>query len=178
MIDATYEEPAQEGAPRVDEFKLRQLALRLESEQNLFLALLAGTGAAALSAGLWALITVVTKFQIGWMAVGVGFVVGLAVRFAGRGVHQIYGVLGAALALLGCVAGNLLAGCGFVAVENGFPFLAVLGQLKLQMALQLISVMFSPMDLLFYGIAIYEGYHLSFRRLEQPELAGLVGQPT
>jgi hypothetical protein len=30
------------------------------------------------------------------------------------------------------------------------------------------------MDLLFYGIAIYEGYRLSIRKITEEELAGLV----
>jgi hypothetical protein len=29
---------------------------------------------------------------------------------------------------------------------------------------------FSPIDLLFYGIAIYEGYKLSFRQVTEDEL--------
>jgi hypothetical protein len=29
---------------------------------------------------------------------------------------------------------------------------------------------FSPMDLLFYGIAIYEGYKFSFRQITEEEL--------
>jgi hypothetical protein len=33
---------------------------------------------------------------------------------------------------------------------------------------------FSPMDLLFYGIATYEGYQLSFRQLSPEELEGML----
>jgi len=34
---------------------------------------------------------------------------------------------------------------------------------------------FHPTDLLFYGIAVYEGYRFSFRRLSDADLAGLAG---
>lgn len=38
------------------------------------------------SALLWAAITVATGHQIGYMALTAGFIVGFAVRFAGRGM--------------------------------------------------------------------------------------------
>jgi hypothetical protein len=40
-------------------------------------------------------------------------------------------------------------------------------------AMELLVATFSPMDLLFYGIAVYEGYHLSFRQVTDQELAEL-----
>jgi len=35
---------------------------------------------------------------------------------------------------------------------------------------------FDPMDILFYGIAVYEGYKLSFRQVSPEELASLVDE--
>ena len=32
------------------------------------------------------------------------------------------------------------------------------------------TITFSPIDLLFYGLAIYEGYKLSFRQITRDEL--------
>src|SRR5262249_19253377 len=76
---------------------------------NLPLGFMAGLAAAAVGAGLWALITIFVGVQIGWMAVGVGFLVGWAVRMAGHGRHRAFGIMGALLALGGCGVGNLLA---------------------------------------------------------------------
>ena len=53
---------------------------QLKHEQSLPMGLMAGAGAALLGAIGWAVITALTKFQIGFMAVGVGFLVGTAVR--------------------------------------------------------------------------------------------------
>jgi hypothetical protein len=37
---------------------------------------------------------------------------------------------------------------------------------------------FSPMDLLFYGIAVYEGFKLSFRKITHEEIrAAITGVP-
>ena len=79
---------------------------QLRGEQNLLIALLAGIAAAVVGTIVWAAITVTTGYQIGYMAIAVGFIVGYAVRL-GNGIDKIFGVLGAALALGGCVLGNL-----------------------------------------------------------------------
>src|SRR2546421_9964443 len=71
----------------------------VEVTENLPMGFMAGLVAAAIGAGLWALISIITGFQIGWMAVGVGFLVGWAVRLAAKGTHRAFGIMGALLAL-------------------------------------------------------------------------------
>jgi len=67
------------------------------------------------------------------------------------------------LSLLGCAGGNLLAICGVIARQEGVPFLELVSRLDPGVAQGLMVATFSPMDLLFYGIAVWEGYRLSFR---------------
>ena len=135
----------------------------LLARQNLPMGLAGGLVAAVIGAVVWAVVTVSTHFQIGWMAVGVGFLVGYAVRALGKGVTQPFQIIGAVCALLGCLLGNLLSDCGFVAAETSEP----LGRVVVAVlthpaaAVSLLGATFSPMDLLFYGIAIYEGFKLS-----------------
>jgi hypothetical protein len=135
------------------------------SQNNVPLAILAGLAAAVVSAGIWAAVTVATKFQIGWMAVGVGFLVGYAVRWGGKGTTPVFGVIGAALALLGCLLGNLLSTCGFAANEYELSFWTVLWRVVANPSVigELFKATFQPMDLLFYGIAVYEGFRFSVR---------------
>lgn len=171
--DSQFEAPDAQITPdgvELDELKVQMIMDRFRAEQNLGAGLVAGVIAAAAGAGLWAAITVMTGYQIGWMAIGVGFLVGWAVRQFGRGVDVGFAVAGAVLALLGCVAGNLLAGCGLVAQETEVPFLEVLGSLDPTMAVELMTALFSPMDLLFYGFAIYEGFQLSRRQVTVEDL--------
>jgi len=130
-------------------------------EQNLPMGVLAGLAAAAVGAGAWALVTVVTNYQIGWMAIGVGFLVGWAVRLAGKGTGTAFRVVGAALSLGGCVAGNLLTGCVIAARHLNVPMTALVAGLTPVVALDMLSAMFSPMDLLFYALAVYQGYRFS-----------------
>jgi hypothetical protein len=124
---------------------------------------------------VWAVITVATGYQIGWMAVGVGFLVGFAVRYLGRGIDKSFGVTGAVWSLVGCGAGNLLAVCGLVAKQQNISIGQILGSLNLEIAGAMLAATFSPIDLLFYAIAVYEGYRLSFRRVGAEDIARYTG---
>ena len=126
------------------------------------MGLAAGLAAAAVGAGAWALVTVVTNYQIGWMAIGIGFLVGWAVRQAGKGTTPAFGVLGAGLALGGCLAGNFLAGCVIASHELGVPTTSIVAGLTPDAIFAMMGGMFGPIDLLFYALAVYQGYRFSF----------------
>jgi hypothetical protein len=160
----------EQTAVEIDPMRLATAAERLRGEQSLFGGAVAGAAAALGGAAVWAAVTAATGYQIGWMAVGVGFLVGFAVRLAGKGIDKSFGVLGAVLALVGCVAGNLLTGCWYLAQEVGADLVDVLADLTPSLASQIVRATFSPIDLLFYGFAVYEGYRLSFRRVTQEDL--------
>jgi hypothetical protein len=132
------------------------------SQSNLPLAILGGAVAALIGAALWALITVTTGYQIGFMAIGVGFLVGYAVRLLGKGSTPVFGAVGALLSLGGCVAGNVLAITGFIANDVGQPFFSVLSQMEMAAIPSMLTETFSAIDVVFYAIAVYEGYKLSF----------------
>lgn len=148
---------------------------QLRSQQNLLNGVAAGLVAALLGAAAWAAITVVTKYQIGWMAVGVGFLVGYGVRVFGKGIESRFGIAGAVLALVGCALGNLLAVVGIVAADEEVSFLALLTRLDLAATVRVMVATFGPIDLVFYGIALYEGYKLSFRRVTEADLSASLG---
>ena len=128
---------------------------------NLPFAVGAGVVAMFVGTAIWVGITVATNFQIGYMAVGVGFLVGLAMRFAGRGVGQPYHAIGAVLGLLGCALGNLFTGCVLLAREVETSFGDVLSKLDVEMAGSIMGAMFSPMDILFYVLAAMAGWKYS-----------------
>ncbi len=160
-------------APEIDPVKLNRLLQEIRDNQNLLSGSLAGVAAALLGAGLWGIITALTKFQIGWMAVGVGFLVGMAVRTFGKGIDKSFGIAGAAISLLGCMVGNLLAVCIMISQQQQVPFSALLSSLTPEIATGIMKATFNPMDLLYYGLAVYAGYRFSFRRISAEELAKL-----
>jgi hypothetical protein len=159
-------------SPALDPVQAAYLQQQLESDQNLGMALGAGALASLVGAAAWAGITVITGGQIGFMAIGVGFLVGYAVRIAGKGLTAVFGVVGAGFALVGCALGNLFAVTALVAQNEGVAFLEAVGQLNPEFIQDLMVAFFSPMDLLFYAIAIYEGYRLSFREVTAEDIDG------
>lgn len=169
-------EEQEEKPVEIDEMKLNQLMEDRKEEQNLGAGVIVGVLAAALGAAIWAGITVAIERQIGFMAVGIGVLVGFAVRTFGKGMDSVFGVVGGALAVLGCLAGNLLTSCIFIAQSEKMEVLEVLSQINLEVALEIMQVTFSPIDVLFYAFAVYYGYKLSFRPLTEEELATVVKQ--
>lgn len=133
---------------------------QLDDESNLVMGLVGGVVAMLIGAVLWGAITYFTEYQIGWMAVGVGFLVGVAIRFFGKGKSLVFGISGAVLALIGCLLGNLLVYTGILAREEGAPFLDVfLFFVTTPSALlEIFKIAFDPMDLLFYALAAYVGF--------------------
>jgi hypothetical protein len=79
-----------------------------DADHPLFGAIAAGGVAAFLGGGLWAVIVMVTHFEVGWVAWGVGALVGVAMSRAtpARGRHVA--TLGALMAGLGLLTGKLL----------------------------------------------------------------------
>lgn len=136
----------------------------MRAEQNVAMAWVSGGAAAVLGATLWAVITVLTNYQIGWMAVGVGALVGVAIRHFGKGVDAMFGYIGAVWALLGCALGNLLTVCIIISRGEGVPLVDLLSQLTPGLAVELMSLTFSPIGLLFYALALQAGYKLSIRQ--------------
>jgi hypothetical protein len=136
-------------------------------EWKLLLGGLAGLAAAFVGAIAWAIVTVATKYQIGWMALGVGALVGLALRLGNGG--KAFGILGACLALFGCVLGNFLSLVAFSATQQHISVFAVLANVDYAKASSVMWDNFLSTGILFYGIAVYEGYRFSVTRQKSVE---------
>jgi hypothetical protein len=162
------------GSPEVDPVRMQMFMQEIKNTQNLLLGGIAGVGAAATGAIIWAAVTALTGYQIGWMAVGVGFLVGVAVRIFGKGIDKVFGIVGGVLSLTGCLAGNLLTVCIMVSRQEHIDLLDLLSRLNPEITSELMRATFSPIDLLFYGIAVYEGYKFSFRSVTEDEFGKLV----
>ena len=166
------EDPQGEALGQLTPEQIDLALQRLRSDQNFTSGALLGLVASVVGAAVWAVVTIATEYQIGFMAVGVGYLVGIAVRTGGKGIDPVFSYLGAGLALLGCLLGNIFTVCGFIAMNEGVSFFAVLSLLDFQFVQELMIETFSPLDLLFYGIAIYEGYKLSPRQLSVEDVTG------
>jgi len=139
-----------------------------QGEPRFGAAVAVGAAVAAVGAAAWAAVTFATDLQIGWMAVGVGAAVGLAMRRAGHGAGARLRTPAAVLALIGCLAGNLLATVAYISSFTHVPYFEVLGSLDAAATADLMKATFQPMDLLFYGIATVEAYKLAAPKSDVP----------
>lgn len=144
---------------------------KLRKEQNYTAGFFTSFIIGVFGAALWAVITVSTNYQIGFMAIAVGAAVGFTMRFFGKGVDQKFGITGGIIALLSCVLGNIFGIIGFVAEAEGLGFFQTALVLDYSLLPEVMGENFSPMDLLFYGLAAAEGYKFSFRPFTKEQLA-------
>ena len=163
----------QEEITSINEEKLASFLKDMESKQNLPMAVIAGFISSIIGAAIWAAVTVATEYQIGWMAIGVGLLVGFSVRFLGKGINTIFGYIGASFALFGCLLGNFLSVLGFISIQEGINYFEVFGMIDYSKVPEIMISTFHPMDLLFYGLAVYEGYKFSFQNLSDDQISEL-----
>jgi len=143
---------------------------KFKFEQELPKAILTGIIVGIIGALLWGTITVVTGYQIGYMAIAIGAAVGFSMRFVGKGIDQIFGISGGIIALLSCVLGNFFSIIGFIANAEGLGYFETLNLFDYSQLIPIMSETFSGMDLLFYGFVAYEGYKFSFRTFTEKDL--------
>src|ERR1051326_4240777 len=124
--------PAASAPPPVeaDPAEIEQMLETLQSRESLVRGIAGGFLSALIGAGVWAVFTVVTGQQHEAMSLGIGLLVGLAVRKYGRGISPQFGVAGAILAFFGSLLGNVFSAGAVVA--------QILGQPLIQFEMQLI----------------------------------------
>jgi len=140
-----------------------EIKSKLTQHQDLIYAIIGGFFISIISALIWAAITVSTEYQIGYMAIGLGILVGFGVRFFGAGIDPIFGFIGGFFALFGCLLGNLFSQVGFIADAQALGYFETLTFFDLETIIQVYQESFDIIDLGFYGIAISAGYKFAFR---------------
>ncbi len=128
------------------------------SSDSVVLALVGGSFAALLGAAIWTAVSIETGYQITVLALGVGLLVGFAVRFSGKGVTLRFGFFAAGLTLFGCLLGKLFAEVAYVAAAYEVGFWEVATRLNGAMIAEIYRLSFSFSDPLFYAIAAYASF--------------------
>ena len=130
---------------------------------NWLLGFLAGLVAAGIGAGAWMAVAVMLHAHVGYVAVAVGALVGLAIRVAGNGRSALFGMMGAVLTLAGCVVGEVLAVVQ-EAVTPEHDFYNLLTTLDLVGTVSTIFAKMDPVMYVIYGVGIFAGYKLSMKK--------------
>jgi hypothetical protein len=164
-----FPNPTDSGYPQINRevppHQKAEIVERLREEQNPINGMVSGLFAAFMGAVIWAVVTFVTKNQIGWMAIGIAYIVGWSIRRWGKGVDAYFGIMGAIFSFLGCLLGNIFSIAIILSqyALSDLPSILWSFFLHPNILLFLIQETFSVYDILFYGIAIYYGYRYSIR---------------
>lgn len=143
---------------------------KLKVDQNLPAGVVAGVAGGLIMAATWAIISVGINYQIGYMAIGVGAGVGFCVRYFGKGIDQIFGFWGAGVSLFSCILGNIFSIIAIIGSMNNMSFFEVLPLIDYSQLPSIMVETFSPIDIIFYGLAVSFGYKLSFRNMTEKNL--------
>jgi hypothetical protein len=147
------------ASPPADKLDIQALL----ADQNFPLAAAAGITAGFVSALAWAALTVATDTIWGVMAVVVGAVVGYAVRTAGHGIENRFGVLAVVCALGGCLLGSFFSTEAYLAKYHHHEIVDyIMSRDPSQFASDYLRG-FQGMDILFYVIAAAQAYRSAFK---------------
>ena len=142
---------------------------KVRARQDMRRAFNAGSAAATVTAAAWGVATY-AGVQSQLMAVLVGVSVGWAVRVFGRGLSMRYGFLAGALALYGCMLGNVFASLAVTADRDHVSMPWILAHMSEYNITGVILNWVDPFSLMLYGFAIYFAFLRGYR---EPMVAAL-----
>ncbi len=145
--------------------------MQAETENpNLILAALAGLGAAAIGALVWYGVVAITNYQVGIIAAGIGWLVGIAVVFgSGRKRGPALQAISVIITLMALVVSQYLIMRHFAVEylteqEPGFPGLPLLLPVGLMFELVVEGLKSDLLTIVFWGIALLAAVATPARR--------------
>ena len=162
--------------------KRYDLADKLISEQNFPAAVIAGAVATVLAAAAYGIITARWAFSYGFVAAGVGIVIGLSMQFLGRGISMKFAVLATVYTIAGCVLGNVFRVIMELARASATSPIDVIQNNSLSMLADQSLSYVSPVDLVYWFIAVFCAVFfakrpLSSHRWQARKVRGARSQP-
>jgi len=137
-------------------FPVAPVAPAAPVRDNLGLGLAAAVGAALVAAGVYGVVIGLTKHEIGWAAVGVGFLIGIAAgRFGGR--NQILPIVSVILSVGSVYLGQLIGEAMIGAKEFGMGFSEVFFD-HFDAVQEAWKAEADPLTFVFFAIAAYVAF--------------------
>lgn len=167
--------PPAPGNASAESFQLQRYLEHIRDNQNLTMGIVGGAAGALLGAVAWAIVAVYAHLNIGFIAILVGLCSGYGVRFLGKGIDKQFGIAGAACAAVGVAVGNILAASIATANHYDTSVMSVISGLNLDIMKEMLTANFSPIDLFFYGIALWAGYKYAIRVVKPEDAQSFTG---
>ena len=132
-------------------------------EENLLFGILAAAVAAAMGAGIWLGIVVGIGLHVEYaVPIGMGVLVGLAVRQIGNGTGMLFGIIGVVFTLIGCLGGEILTAVQPLTTPQ-HDLYNILTTVDLTQVLSRILDKTDPIMYLIYAIGAFVAYRFSIR---------------
>ena len=146
-----------------------ELADKLISKQNFAAAVIVGAVATILAAAAYGIIVATWAFSYGFVAAGVGIVIGLSMQFLGRGISMKFAVVATVYAIIGCVLGNLFRVIIELAQANATSPIDALRNNSLSVLAEWSVSDVSFVDLVYWFVAVFCAVFLAKRPLSRSE---------
>lgn len=153
----------------LDRAEQYRLAETLIGEQNFTNGLAAAVVAAIAGAFGWGVVSMATGYMVGWVAIGLGVLVGYGMQVFGRGLTAKFSAAAAALAVFGCLAGNLAGAILYDARTYGLSARDIFSGMTLDDVVAFYSGTLTFMDLVFWLLAVGAAWQFAPRRLSVDE---------
>ena len=145
------------------------LAEKLIAEQNFAAALIGGAVATLLSAAAYGITVATWAFSYGFAAAGIGIVIGLSMRYLGRGISTKFTVVATVYTITGCVLGNLFRVIVELAVASATSPVDVIRNNSLSVFAERSVACFSLVDLVYWFVAVFCAVFLARKSLSRSE---------
>ncbi len=162
----------QKSARVSDEEKLAEryrLAESLIAEQNFSGGVVAAVIAMFAGALGWGVATVVVGAVPAWFAIALGALVGYGMQLFGRGLTTKYSVVAAVLAVIGCLAGTLVAAIIYRSNRSIEQIREIVSTLRFEDLLDFYASTLEIIDVLFWFLAAAAAWYFAQRDLSQEE---------
>lgn len=143
-----------------------EIAEKLLAEQDFPRAVLYGAAVTLVSAFV---VGSIGGVGVGFMATGIGLIVGVTFQYIGRGIENRFAVVASIYAVVACLLGNLFAMASYAARYNGVSTQDILLNTPIPELSTWVVADLQFADLIFWMLAIGAAGYLSKRRLSRKQ---------
>lgn len=126
------------------------------------LGILLGIMMGIIGALVWAVITIITGYNIGFVAIAVGFFVSVGFSRAGKDTNMIYGIIAGIIALLSIILGEAIISIYYISVYYELGFFESIISIDYGVLAQFMFESFDAKTVLFYFIAVSAAFKGSY----------------